>query len=99
MSFTTLKKSDINLCVITIYARSSVRIEQRISKPLHNSPNHLKNNTLTETDHINSALSLDVLLQKYPDLERIITAWPGLSEPVKAGILAMIQAVSKSKDE
>ncbi|MFC1782735.1 hypothetical protein ACFL02_04010 [Planctomycetota bacterium] len=56
----------------------------------------MENNTLTETDHNNSAQNLDILLQEYPDLERILTAWPDLPEPVKAGIVAMVQAASKS---
>jgi len=37
------------------------------------------------------------LLQKYPDLAGLIEAWPELSEPVKAGILAMVQAAGKPK--
>jgi len=43
------------------------------------------------------AQNLALLVQEYPDLERIISAWPELSEPVKAGILAMVQAAGKPK--
>jgi len=41
------------------------------------------------------AQNLALLLQKYPDLAGLIEAWPELPEPVKAGILAMIEASTK----
>jgi len=31
------------------------------------------------------------LLQKHPDLEQIITAWPELPEHIKAAIMALIR--------
>jgi len=33
-----------------------------------------------------------------PDLARVIDAWPHLPEPVKAGIVAMIQAARDATD-
>ena len=39
--------------------------------------------------------SLDKILQKYPEIERIITAWPELPEHTKAAIKALIQTHSK----
>ncbi|MCP4712794.1 MAG: hypothetical protein GY869_29555 [Planctomycetes bacterium] len=38
-----------------------------------------------------------LLLQKYPDLAGLIEAWPNLPEPVKAGILAMVDAAGSHK--
>ena len=43
----------------------------------------------------NLAENLAFLLQKFPDLVRIIEFWPELPEPVKAGILAMVQVCEK----
>jgi len=40
------------------------------------------------------AENLALLVQKYPDLIMLIEAWETLSEPVKAGILAMVQAAT-----
>ncbi len=34
-----------------------------------------------------------ILLQKHPDLEQIITAWPELPEPIKNAILSMVRTV------
>jgi len=35
---------------------------------------------------------LPEILQKHPDLEAVISAWPELPEAVKAGIVAMVRA-------
>jgi len=35
------------------------------------------------------------LSEKSPDLATVIAAWPSLSEPVKAGILAMVNASAR----
>ena len=38
------------------------------------------------------ALCLAHSVEKYPDLAKLIDAWPTLPEPVKAGIRAMVEA-------
>ena len=38
-----------------------------------------------------SAIYSAILLQKHPDLEQIITAWPELPEHIKAAIMALIR--------
>jgi hypothetical protein len=38
-------------------------------------------------------------LQKYPELARIIEVWPDLPEPVKAGVLALVETAAKKKSE
>jgi hypothetical protein len=37
------------------------------------------------------ATSLAILLQKYPELQEIISAWPKLPENIKAGIKVLVQ--------
>ncbi len=41
--------------------------------------------------------SLPDSLQNDPDLASVVTAWPTLPEPVKAGILAMVKVASGAK--
>jgi hypothetical protein len=38
------------------------------------------------------ATSLDILLQKHPDLKQIITAWPELSEQDKKAVLDTVKS-------
>jgi len=38
---------------------------------------------------------LALLLQQHPDLKQIIENWSELPEPIKAGILAMVQVCEK----
>ncbi len=52
--------------------------------------NSTENKTYKSDDN-NLAENLALLVQKFPDLVRIIEAWPDLSKPVKAGVLAMVQ--------
>jgi hypothetical protein len=47
-----------------------------------------KNNSVLST-------SLDNILQKYPEIKRVITAWPELPEHTKASIKTLIQTHSK----
>jgi hypothetical protein len=55
----------------------------------------LINKTLTENQNSVLATGLDILLQKYPELEQIITAWPGLPENTKKAIKKLIQTKGK----
>jgi hypothetical protein len=41
------------------------------------------------------ALSLRVLPENYPDLALVVKAWPGLPDPIKAAVLALIGSVGK----
>jgi hypothetical protein len=38
---------------------------------------------------------LDILLQKYPEIEQIITAWPDLPEHVKTTIKKLVENAGK----
>jgi hypothetical protein len=41
--------------------------------------------------------SLDKIVQKYPEIKRIITAWPNLPEHTKEAIKALIKTCEAEK--
>jgi hypothetical protein len=43
------------------------------------------------------ASCLALLVQKSPDLAVVVECWDSLSEPVRAGIVAMVKAAGKNK--
>ena len=49
------------------------------------------NKRLTENSNPVLSISLDKIVQKYPEIERIITAWPELPEHTKTAIKALVQ--------
>jgi len=69
-------------------------------QPSAGNPQHLGGQALTETPDPGSTkyatkTAPDTLAD--PALGAVVKAWPTLPEPVKAGILAMIEAASKSE--
>ena len=64
---------------------------QGILSPLHKNHKHLKQQELSESAIPDFAISLARILQKYPEIKQIITAWPKLPEHIKAAIRALIQ--------
>jgi hypothetical protein len=53
-------------------------------------------NTAVTASHENPlAQSLAREIEKHPDLQRVLDAWPTLPEALRAGILAMIDAARK----
>jgi F0F1-type ATP synthase beta subunit len=66
-------------------------IAPRGFEPLETNQQSLENKELTENTNPVFATSLAKTLQKYPELEQIITAWPELPEAVKTTIKALIQ--------
>ena len=66
-------------------------------EPTSQNQQRLENKALTENEKPVLSTSLDILLQKYPELEQIITAWPSLSEQVKNTIINLIQKHSEEK--
>jgi len=51
----------------------------------------LPDKPLTKTKNPVFDTSLDVLLQKHPEIEQIIVAWPELSEQSREAILDIIE--------
>jgi len=55
----------------------------------------IANYDTSENDSERLAFCLALLARKSPDLARVIDAWPVLPAALRAGILAMIDAVCK----
>jgi hypothetical protein len=53
------------------------------------------NKALTENKNPVLSTSLDILLQKHPDLQAVITVWSELPEHIKQAIKALTQTEKK----
>jgi hypothetical protein len=58
----------------------------------------IENKALTENQNSVFTTSLDKLVQKFPDLEQIISAWPELPEQVKEQIISLVKANKNEQD-
>jgi len=74
-------------------------LRQRFAKQPHESSQLSENQDVTNSPETDTAKSPAITLQKFPDLARIIEVWPDLSEPVKAGVLALVETAAKNKSE
>jgi F0F1-type ATP synthase beta subunit len=70
----------------------SVKIPPRGVEPLNENQQAADNKALTETENPVFDTSLAILLQKYPELQEIISAWPKLPDDVKAEVKALVQS-------
>ena len=68
-------------------------IAPRGFEPLKGNQQPVDNKTLTKNQNPVLSTGLDKILQKYPELEQIITAWPNLPEHIKVAIKALIESV------
>ncbi|MBN1972553.1 MAG: hypothetical protein JW787_02870 [Sedimentisphaerales bacterium] len=60
-------------------------------EPTSQNPQSIENKALTENQNSVFTTSLDKLVQKYPDLEQIINAWPELPEQIKSTIVSLVK--------
>ena len=67
-----------------------IEIPPRGIEPLEENSQPIINKGLTKNQEPVFAVSLDILLQKYPDLKAIIEVWPELPENIKEAIKALI---------
>ena len=72
---------------------------QGILSPLPKSRNPLQNKPITDTTQNDLASYLALLLQKYPDLARIIEAWPGLKKDRQQRILEIIGNAAEAEEK
>jgi hypothetical protein len=68
-----------------------LKIPPRGVEPLNENQQAVDNKELTKTANPVFDTSLAILLQRYPELQEIISAWPNLPEHIKAAIKALIQ--------
>ena len=66
-------------------------IAPRGFEPLKGKQQPSENKRLTKNDNPVLSTGLDKLLQKYPELEQIITAWPELSEQDRKAMLDIVK--------
>jgi len=69
-----------------------LKIPPRGVEPLEGNRQALDNKALTKTENPVFATGLAILLQKYPELQEIISAWPNLPDDVKAAVKALVQS-------
>jgi hypothetical protein len=60
-------------------------------EPLSTNQQPSENKRLTENSNPVLSTGLDKILQKYPELERIITAWPELAEQDRKAMLDIVK--------
>jgi len=70
------------------------KIAPRGFEPLKENQQPTTNKELTKTENPVFDTSLDILLQKYPKLEQIITAWPELPEHTKAAVKSLVDSAN-----
>jgi hypothetical protein len=68
-----------------------LEIPPRGLEPLKGNQQTIINKGITKSQESVLSTSLDKILQEYPEIERIITAWPKLPEHTKVAIKALIQ--------
>jgi hypothetical protein len=60
-------------------------------EPVSRSCRPAVNKELTENQKPVLSIGLDTIVQKYPELVKLIQTWPNLSEHIKTAIKALIQ--------
>ncbi|MBN2455957.1 MAG: hypothetical protein JXB29_05390 [Sedimentisphaerales bacterium] len=68
------------------------KIAPRGFEPLKENQQAADNKRLTKNANPVLSTCLDKILQKYPEIKRIIAAWPDLPEHIKAAIKGLIHA-------
>ena len=66
-------------------------IPPRGLEPLEEKQYPIVNKELTANKNTVLSTSLDILLQKSPELKQILSAWPNLPDHIKQAIKALIQ--------
>jgi len=71
------------------------RIPPRGVEPLESKSQSQTNKALTENENSVFATGLDNFVQKYPDLNEVVEAWPDLPEDTRTAIKALIETHRK----
>jgi len=66
-------------------------------EPLNGNRQPTQNKRLTENTKPVLSTSLDKIVQKYPEIERIITAWPELPEQTKVAVKTLVDTHKMNK--